>query len=90
MLAKMDDRLARQDEILAKQDEHLARQDAILERQAQILAQQNQILLQMNASVERVAQHTAHLGQMAAEHTLLFERTMAILDRIEHRLDARL
>jgi len=73
-------------DVLAKMDERLARQDEILAQHGTIVAQQNQILLQMNASVERVAQHTAHLGQMAAEHTLLFERTMTILDRIEQRL----
>ena len=95
-LKQQDERLGRQDRILELQTEQirlmqlsLQRQDQILERHGQMLERQNQILLQMNSSVERVAQHTAHLGQMAAEHSLLFERTMTILDRIEQRLEAR-
>jgi hypothetical protein len=75
VLAKMDERLAQQDAILAKQDEHLARLTAFL--------------AQMDERTARVAQHTAHLGQMAAEHTLLFERSMAILDRISQRVEGR-
>ena len=75
VLAKMDERLARQDAILAKQDEHLARVTAIL--------------AQMDERTERVAQYTVRTQQLLTEHTLLFERTMSILDRIEQRLASR-
>jgi hypothetical protein len=74
VLAKMDERLARQDAILAKQDEHLAQLTAIL--------------VQMDARTERVAQYTIRSNGMLAEHTLLFERSMALLDRISQRLEA--
>jgi len=76
VLAKIDERLARQDEILAKQDEHLARLTAIL--------------AQMDERTERVAQYTVRTQQLLTEHTLLFERTMTILDRIEQRLVDRI
>jgi hypothetical protein len=75
VLAKMDERLARQDAILANQDDHLARLTTIL--------------AQMDERTERVAQYTVRTQHLLTEHTLLFERTMTILDRIEQRLAAR-
>lgn len=75
VLAKMDERLAKQDAILAKQDDHLARLTAIM--------------AQMDERTERVAQYTVRTQQLLTEHTLLFERTITMLDRLEQRLANR-
>ena len=103
VLAKMDEHLHQQDLYMKQQDERLGRQDRILElqteqirlmqlslqKQTQLLEQQGQMLSAMRDSGERVAQHSVRLAQIATEHTLLFERTMTILDRIAQRLATR-
>jgi ABC-type transporter Mla subunit MlaD len=75
VLAKMDDRLQKQDQILAQQNEMLRVMYATLTK--------------VDDNSEKIAQYTARNSQMLAEHTLLFDRAMHTLDRIERRLDER-
>jgi hypothetical protein len=93
VLSQIEAHLHQQDLYLKQSDERLGRQDRILEllseqiRLMQLsLLKHGQLLDAMRDSVERVAQHSVRLAQMATEHTLLFERTMAIVERIERRL----
>ena len=50
---------------------------------------QSQLLAKADDNVECIAQCTVRSMQMLTEHTLLFERTMTLLERISPRLNDR-
>ena len=67
----------------------LERHGQMLEHQTQMLARQHLIIAQMDERAERVAQYTVRTQPLLTEQTLLFARSMALLDRISQRLEAR-
>lgn len=69
-------------DVLAKMDERLARQDEILARQNETIRLMHRTLDHVAEGIERISQHTVHLGHLLVEQNLLVERTLTALRRL--------